>query len=105
MIKRRFAFLPVATILGLIAAFGSVPVASAQGAGLYVLAGSTSQGEWLELMVTPGPNLFTVSSVRLSGVVVRCGKSYQDLDLDLSAIVFPASTQINRPQRLRPIRA
>ena len=57
-----------------------------------MLAGSTSQGEWLELMVTPGPNLFTVNSVRLSGAVVRCAKSYQDLDL--GAIVFPANTQI-----------
>ena len=92
MIERRCACLTIATILGLIATFGSVPAASAQGAGLYVLAGSTSQGESLELMVTPGPNLFTVTSVRLSGAVVRCGKGYQDLDL--SAIVFPASAQI-----------
>lgn len=92
MVKHRFAFLTIATILGLIATFGSVPVASAQGAGLYVLAGSTAQGEWLELMVTPGPNLFTVNSVRLSGAVVRCGRGYQDLDL--SAIDFPANTQI-----------
>jgi hypothetical protein len=92
MITPRFAFLTIATILGLIATFASVRIASAQGAGLYVLAGSTSQGEWLELMVTPGPNLFTVNSVRLSGAVVRCAKSYQDLDL--GTIVFPANTQI-----------
>ena len=68
----------IATILGLIATFASVRIASAQGAGLYVLAGSTSQGEWLEVMVTPGPNLFTVNSVRLGGAGVRCAKSYQD---------------------------
>lgn len=92
MTKHRFAFLTVATILGLVTVFGFAPVVSAQGAGLYMLAGSTSQGEGLELMVTPGSNLFTVTSVRLSGAVVRCAKSNQDLDL--SAIVFPANTQI-----------
>jgi hypothetical protein len=92
MTKHRFAFLTIATILGLMTVFGFARVASAQGAGLYMLAGSTSQGESLELMVTPGPNLFTVYSVRLSGAVVRCAKSNQDLDL--SAIVFPANTQI-----------
>lgn len=92
MVKHRFAFLAIAAILGLVTVFGFAPGASAQGAGLYMLAGSTSQGEGLELMVTPGPNLFTVSSVRLSGAVVRCAKSYQDLDL--SAIVFPANAQI-----------
>jgi hypothetical protein len=77
MVKHRFASLIIATILGLITVFGFAPEASAQGAGLYVLAGSTSQGEGLELMVTPGPNLFTVSSVRLGGAVVRCGRSYR----------------------------
>lgn len=92
MIKHRFAFLTIATILGLITVFGFAPEASAQGAGIYELVGSTSQGESLELVVTPGPNLFTVTSVRLSGAVVRCAKSYQDLDL--SGIVFPANTQI-----------
>lgn len=92
MIKHRFAFLTIATLLGLIIVFGFTPAASAQGAGIYELVGSTSQGESLELVVTPGPNLFTVTSVRLSGAVVRCARSYQDLDL--SAIVFPANTQI-----------
>ena len=92
MITPRFAFVTIATILGLIGTFASVRIASAQGAGLYVLAGSTSQGEWLELMVTPGPNLFTVSSVRLSGAVVRCAKGFQDLDL--GTIVFPVNTVI-----------
>jgi hypothetical protein len=43
-------------------------------------------------VVTPGPDLFTVTSVRLSGAVVRCAKSYQDLDL--GDIVFPANAQI-----------
>jgi len=92
MNKHRFALLTSATILGLITVFGFTPAASAQGAGLYVLAGSTSQGEWLELEVTPGPDLFTVTSVRLGGAGVRCAKSYQDLDL--GAIVFPVNTQI-----------
>ena len=92
MNKHRFAFLTIATILGLITVFGFTPAASAQGAGIYELVGSTSQGEGLELVVTPGPDLFTVTSVRLGGAVVRCAKSYQDLDL--GAIVFPANTQI-----------
>ena len=92
MNKHRFALLTIATILGLITVFGFTPAASAQGAGIYVLAGSTSQDEGLELVVTPGPDLFTVTSVRLGGAVVRCAKSYQDLDL--GAIVFPANTQI-----------
>jgi hypothetical protein len=92
MIKHRFAFLTIATVLGLITVSACAPPASAQGAGIYVLVGTTSQGEGLELVVTPGPDLFTVSSVRLGGAVVRCAKSYQDLDL--GAIVFPANTQI-----------
>lgn len=92
MVKHRFAVLTIAILLGLATVFGFTSAASAQGAGLYVLAGSTSQGEGLELMVTPGPDLFTVTSVRLSGAIVRCAKSYQDLDL--SAIVFPANAQI-----------
>ena len=92
MNKHRFAFLTIATILGLTTVFAFATVASAQGAGIYELVGSTSQGEGLELVVTPGSDLFTVTSVRLSGAVVRCAKSYQDLDL--GAIVFPANTQI-----------
>ena len=92
MSKHRFAFLTIAAILGLITVFAFAPVAAAQGAGIYELVGSTSQGEGLELVVTPGPDLFTVTSVRLSGAVVRCAKSNQDLDL--SGIVFPANTQI-----------
>ena len=92
MIKHRLAFLGIATILGLSTVFGFAPTASAQGLGIYELAGSTSQGESLELVVTPGPNFFTVTSVRLSGAVVRCAKSYQDLDL--STVVFPANTLI-----------
>ena len=90
MIKHQFAFLTIATIL--ITVLGFTSAASAQGAGIYELIGSTSQGEGLELVVTPGPNLFTVTSVRLSGAVVRCAKSNQDLDLN--AIVFPTNTQI-----------
>ena len=92
MIKHRFAFVVIIVILGLVTVFGFTSAASAQGAGIYELAGSTSQGETLELVVTPGPDLFTVTSVRLSGAVVRCAKSYQDLDL--GAIVFPANAQI-----------
>jgi hypothetical protein len=34
MIKRRFASLTIATILGLIIVFGFAPAASAQGAGI-----------------------------------------------------------------------
>src|SRR5258705_13761513 len=90
MIKHQFAFLTIATIL--ITVLGFTSAASAHGAGIYELIGSTSQGEGLELVVTPGPNLFTVTSVRLSGAVVRCAKSNQDLDLN--AIVFPTNTQI-----------
>jgi hypothetical protein len=97
MIQHQLAFLTIATTLGLVTVFGFAPVASAQGAGLYMLAGSTSQGEWIELMVTPGPNVFTVNSVRLSGAVVRCAKSNQDLDL--GAIVFPATTEIKTSPR------
>jgi hypothetical protein len=92
MNKHRFAFLTIATILGLTTVFAFATVASAQGAGIYELVGSTSQGEGLELVVIPGDDMFTVTSVRLSGAVVRCAKSYQDLDL--GAIVFPANTQI-----------
>ena len=92
MNKHRFAFLTIATILGLTSVFAFATVASAQGAGIYELVGSTSQGEGLELVVTPGSDLFTVTTVRLSGAVVRCAKSNQALDL--SAIVFPANTQI-----------
>ena len=92
MNTQRFASLTIAAILGLVTVFAFGPAASAQGAGIYELVGSTSQGEGLELVVTPGPDLFTVTSVRLSGAVVRCAKSNQDLDL--SAIVFPANTQI-----------
>ena len=91
MVKRRFAFLTIATILGLITFLGSTPAVSAQ-AGIYELVGSTSQGEALELVVIPGDDLFTVTSVRLTGAVVRCAKSYQDLDL--GAIVFPANALI-----------
>jgi len=92
MNTHRFAFLTITAVLGLITVFASATVASAQGAGVYELVGSTSQGEGLELVVTPGPDLFTVTSVRLSGAVVRCAKSYQDLDL--GSIVFPTNAQI-----------
>ena len=92
MIKHRLAFLTIAAILGLITGFGFASGASAQGAGIYELVGSTSQGESLELVVTPGAGLFTVSSVRLSGAVVRCAKGFQDLDL--GTIVFPVNTVI-----------
>ena len=39
MVKRRFAFLTIATILGLITFLGSTPAVSAQ-AGIYELVGS-----------------------------------------------------------------
>ena len=72
MNKHRFVSLTIATIPGLITVFAFAPAASAQGAGIYELVGSTSQGDWLELVVTPGPDLFTVTSVRLSGMATGC---------------------------------
>jgi len=91
MNRHRLPSLTIATILGLITFLGSTPAVSAQ-AGIYELVGSTSQGEALELVVIPGDDLFTVTSVRLTGGVVRCAKSYQDLDL--GSIVFPTNAQI-----------
>jgi hypothetical protein len=80
------------TVLGIASVFGFALPAAAQGQGVYYWAGATAQGDWLELTATPGSAAWTVTEVRLSGAVVKCGRSTEDLDL--SAFVFATSAQI-----------
>jgi len=86
--------LTVLTVLGFIPLIGFARPAHAQGAGLYMWAGLTSQGEQLELSASPGPDpdSWSVSSVRLTGAIVKCQRSTEDLDL--SPFAFETDTEI-----------
>jgi len=90
----HIAALTVSIVLGFISLIGFARPAHAQGAGLYMWAGSTPQGEQLELHASPGldPDSWSVNSVRLTGALVNCPKSTEDLDL--SSFVFPTNTEI-----------
>jgi hypothetical protein len=82
----------LATFLALVTVVALAPLAPAHAETSYFWAGATAQGKWLELTATPSAGGWTVSTVRLTGAVVKCPREMQDLDL--SALDFTTSAEI-----------
>jgi hypothetical protein len=84
--------LSLVALLVVAAGLATTRPALAQGQARYYWAGETAQGEWIELEATATAGGWAVSAVRLSGAVVKCARTSEDLDL--SSLVFPTDTEI-----------